>query len=772
MVRTLSVRSVVLALVLALAGIVVASAIVEAVGQMAHYRSAQAVLEVNRAVDDLLQGGQNLAFERGRTNVMLRAAGPIGDTDRRFINERRAAAEKHIGDALASLPLTMVPPSSAIRARYQSVQALRLDADAAMALPRDERLPGLSDRWFQTLSQMLGDIEAVIADVTLQGAQTWPRYRQYSRMKLGSFRLRDVLGVESSRIASAMAAGKLSGPEIARLRGESNVLWHGLQREVQLIDNSPLHLAAAQIESEMFNHLRPLQGTILAALESGQVPPVSVADYTKASIPALDSVASFMHVAAQEARSEVMTTVAASRSKLWQQVMIAAGAVALASGTMLVLVFGLLRPAEQIGRRILDLAAGRLDLEPLPVRRWASEATRMRDALAVLQGELSERSRLNAELVRLSHLSQLILDSAGEGIVGLDAVGNTIFANRQAALLTGWSASELIGRNHHQMVHHTKPDGATFPADECPVSWTLQDGQTRQLMGDTFWRRDGSIFSVDMTVNPLLDGRQVTGAVIVFRDATERRRAAQENQRLLDDLTRSNADLELFATAISHDLQAPLRMVASYVGLIERRYRDALDQEGIGYIGYAVEGAKRMSHMISGLLEYARAGTRGEPPTPVDLEFALAEVLESLSFDIKERGAVISIDRPLQWVMADPTQLMSVLQNLIGNALKYRRPDAAPRVHIAARPTGDHVLITVDDNGLGIAADDRDRVFGVFQRASGHESIAGLGMGLAICRRIVERLGGRIRAEASPQGGTRIAFTLPLAAGTTTRDGL
>jgi signal transduction histidine kinase len=233
-----------------------------------------------------------------------------------------------------------------------------------------------------------------------------------------------------------------------------------------------------------------------------------------------------------------------------------------------------------------------------------------------------------------------------------------------------------------------------------------------------------------------------------------------ERDRARAELERSNADLEAFAYLASHDLAGPLRTVAGFVSLLERRYGDDLDDEGREIIGYAVDGVRRMQAMIDDLLLYSRAGTSDLRPELIALDEVVAAALQDLAPAVLESGGSIEVSE-LPRVRADPHQLQRVFQNLVGNALKYTAPGVAPRVSVEARATEDGWELSVADNGIGIAPADAERVFEMFARVRGAEAYEGTGLGLAICRRMVERHGGRLWVEPNPGGGSIFRFTLP-----------
>ena len=266
----------------------------------------------------------------------------------------------------------------------------------------------------------------------------------------------------------------------------------------------------------------------------------------------------------------------------------------------------------------------------------------------------------------------------------------------------------------------------------------------------------------------LLNARRIDGdadgetarLLVAIEDITERRRVEAERDALIAELTRSNEELERFAYVASHDLQEPLRMVSSYTQLLARRYQGRLDEKADRFIGYAVDGAARMQGLINDLLAYSQVGRAGER-RPVDAGEVFAEALARLELAVGRAGATVTAG-PLPRVVAEPTELLQVFQNLVSNALKFRR-DEAPRVRVSATRSGSEWVIAVADNGMGIEPGYFDRVFVVFQRLHPPGTYPGTGIGLAICKKVVERHGGRIWIESAPGRGSTFFFSLPAA---------
>lgn len=230
-------------------------------------------------------------------------------------------------------------------------------------------------------------------------------------------------------------------------------------------------------------------------------------------------------------------------------------------------------------------------------------------------------------------------------------------------------------------------------------------------------------------------------------------------QKTTDELERSNKELEEFAYVASHDLQEPLRMVASYTQLLERRYKGKLDESADKFIYYAVDGAKRMQSLIQDLLKYSRVGTQGKPFEAVDFSKVLQQALANLKLAIREENAEVTAD-PLPTLMADPTQMVQLFQNLIGNAIKFRGKEP-PRIHVSAREEKGEWVFSIKDNGIGIDPAYFEKIFQIFQRLPGEKPIAGTGLGLSMCKKILERHEGRIWVESEKGQGATFHFTIP-----------
>ena len=412
---------------------------------------------------------------------------------------------------------------------------------------------------------------------------------------------------------------------------------------------------------------------------------------------------------------------------------------------------GRLLVAGQCERVQGDLRLRALDGTSIPVQ---VSLTPLRfegfSGISAILTDLSIRKQAEEAATLLASIVQ-----SSEDAIYSKSLDNTILSwNPGAESMFGYAAGEVIG----QSISRLLPEGAV---DEWPVMVEkIKRGERIEHHETVIQSKDGRLLNVSVSISPLVDAAgKVMGAAGIARDITERKRAAALLKRHAEELARSNGELERFAYVASHDLQEPLRMVASFLELLAERYKGRLDERADKYINYAVDGAARMKALIDGLLRYSRVTTQGRRLEEMETRSALDEAMANLGRAIEEKGAVVTHD-DLPTVLADPIQLVQLFQNLIGNALKFC--DGTPRVHVAAERTGEEWVFSVRDNGIGIAPEYRERIFQIFQRLHGRDKYPGTGMGLAICKRVVERHGGRIWVESRPGQGSTFLFTLPV----------
>jgi PAS domain S-box-containing protein len=361
------------------------------------------------------------------------------------------------------------------------------------------------------------------------------------------------------------------------------------------------------------------------------------------------------------------------------------------------------------------------------------------------------------ERKRAEERFRIAVEASPNAMVMVDPDGRIVLVNSQTEHMFGYSRDELMGQSVEILVPDRLRDRhPSYRAGFFAVPEPRPMGAGRDLYG---MRKDGVEVPVEIGLSPIRteSGVMVLSAIV---DITERKKAEEALAHQTAELARSNAELEQFAYVASHDLQEPLRAVAGCLQILEQRSGDKFDIEDSELVDHAVEGASRMQQLIDDLLTYSRLGTREPSQTSVDLTEVVTLVLHHLGPAIAEQDAEIDVGE-LPVVIADRTQMVQLFQNLIANSLKYRSADP-PRVRIGYERESDSWLFSVADNGIGIESRYFDRIFRVFQRLHTRQHYPGTGIGLAICKRIVDRHGGEIWLDSAPGKGSTFFFTLPV----------
>jgi PAS domain S-box-containing protein len=375
-------------------------------------------------------------------------------------------------------------------------------------------------------------------------------------------------------------------------------------------------------------------------------------------------------------------------------------------------------------------------------------------AISVLD-DITGRKHTEAALRDSEARFRSTFELAASGIAHVSLEGRFLRVNRPLCGILRFREDELIGRSVKEISHPDDRD--VTDAQRAQV----RAGERESVRFEKrYIRKDGSTVWVSLGVALV---RGAGGApqyeIAMFDDITERKHAEAALHEAHEELKRSNSDLEQFAYVASHDLQEPLRMVSSYTQLLGRRYGEKFDADAKEFMAYIVDGAARMQQLIQDLLAYSRVGTKDKDFKPVELAKPLRRAIANLKAAIDESGAAVTHD-PLPTLVADEVQLAQLFQNLVGNALKFRSA-CAPRIHVGVSETGGGFEFEVRDNGIGIEPQYFERIFMVFQRLHNKSEYPGTGIGLAICKKVVERHGGQMRVESKPGEGSAFIFTLP-----------
>ena len=361
---------------------------------------------------------------------------------------------------------------------------------------------------------------------------------------------------------------------------------------------------------------------------------------------------------------------------------------------------------------------------------------------------------------------ELLLQSAGEGIIGVDLKGNIIFFNPAACRMLGYAPQELLGHSFINMALHSRPDGSPYLEQTCPMRKALNDSACYRQSNEVFWKKNGESFPVDYSCTPVLDRNEVKGAMIVFKNISEQILTQQALERYTRELEERKRDLEEFNAIASHDLKEPLRKISQFGEMLSEKIKDRLEAKEKEYFSKMINAAVRMEQLITHLLEFSKVGIKSLKFEDIDLIYLIEEVTHLLEMRIHQAGGKVRISsahsryRPV--VHADRNQMHQLFQNLISNSIKYHRPEVPPEVIIMISTEDEgSIKIEIQDNGIGFDESHIQKIFKPFERLHGRSEYEGTGMGLAICKKIVTRHGGSIDVASQAGIGSTFTITLP-----------
>ncbi len=370
----------------------------------------------------------------------------------------------------------------------------------------------------------------------------------------------------------------------------------------------------------------------------------------------------------------------------------------------------------------------------------------------LLRRQLESEVALRQSEARYRRLHETMRDA----FVQVDMSGRIVDSNHAYQEMTGYAEEKLRGMQVADLI----PSQWHTAEKDIVRTQVIPKGRS-EVYENEYVHAHGNVFPVELRTFLIQDDeQQPMGMWSIVRDITHRKQLEREREETMAALARSNEDLKQFAYVASHDLQEPLRMVASYTQLLADRYSDQLDEKAHKFIAYAVDGASRMQALILDLLAFSRVETRAQPLKPIDAQSAVEAAMVNLQAVIDETGSLVTTD-DLPRIRADESQLVMLFQNLINNGIKFQNGRHPPHIHVSAQPDNGGWCFSVLDNGIGIDAKYKEKVFLIFQRLHTRDEYPGTGIGLALCKRIVNRHGGRIWFESSPGQGTTFFFTIP-----------
>ncbi|MCA9917514.1 MAG: PAS domain S-box protein [Anaerolineales bacterium] len=407
----------------------------------------------------------------------------------------------------------------------------------------------------------------------------------------------------------------------------------------------------------------------------------------------------------------------------------------------------------EYGRTLLGI----LDIQDSRANRFSPGEI---DVFISLAGSVAIALR-NAQLFTELHQTQNkllyqanLMQNVSDAIIATDNQFCIQSWNKAAEAIYGWSEAEVLGKKMNDIV----PQIYTEQSHEAVMAEFLAQGQWQGRLKQQ--RRNGSDIPIFASVTAVKNhSGTIIGAVAVNRDITNQLAIEESLRQHMQLLQASNADLAQFAYVASHDLQEPLRMITAYLQLLVSTNRGKLDEESQEFIDFALDGANRMRQLITDLLAYSRVGRQNESFNQVDLDQTLAQVRRNLEIQIEENEVTLTHD-PLPTIFADKTQMLQLLQNLISNAIKFKSPKD-PHIHLSAKQENAQWIISVSDNGIGIDPQFSERIFTIFQRLHTPDEYPGTGIGLALCKKIVQKHGGDIWVDSAPDAGATFSFSIP-----------
>ena len=750
-----SLRTAIIAMVATLELMIVLLGVSDTRREWQAYRGAQALLKTNEVIDDLLKAAENLAFERGRVNVLLRGTLAYDAEQRNALAERRKAVDENLTMALDTFTQDA---DGTVRQGYLLLRALRAEVDAALEKPPAERDPSLRQHWLTAETKLLRDIDELMVRNGVDYPDLPSQFLIYTRIKSAALQLRSYLGLESSILSAALADRGVLSPQtrldIMELRGHSGLGWDELAMEVQISGNPALPGALDGVRSGFFDVYRPMEDLIMS------VPTLEMIDQhqmVKTAEPALGSLAELMSVTRREAARYCQTLEADAKHSLIQQILISIGMGLLGLGVVFLVSRRLLAPLRSLQDSLNALASG--DVGPiLPIPRFHDELGAMQAALGDLRTLMIERRHAESLLEESNELNRAVIEGSEVAIAVFEAEGHCVLLNDAYVTLTGGTVDALVAQNF-RAIPSWRDSGILAAA-----LGTLQNGQASHLVAKVTTSFGRELWIDVRFARITRAGRP--NLLFMANDITDQKANEIRLAAAKKEAERASQAKSDFLANMSHEIRTPMNAIIGFTQLV---LESALTPKQHEYLSKIRVAAATLLNLINDILDYSKmeAGKIRIEEISFDWEDNQLAVASLFLADVGSKNIDLLFDTPTDLprrIIGDPLRLTQVLNNLVSNAVKFTESgEIILRIAEVSRDQT-HIFLrfSVQDSGIGMSEEQMERLFQPFTQADSSitRRYGGTGLGLTICRRLVDLMQGEMGVTSEEGKGSCFTFTV------------